>query len=72
MTFDAAKELIEENDTVILYLSFNSMQALKVEPTKLTKKGETIENVHQTTYGALTVRELIGKKFGTKVQLSKG
>ena len=72
MTFDSYKEIIEENDTVILYISFNSMQALTVTPTKKAKNGEIIENIHQTTYGALKMKDLIGKKFGTKVQLSRG
>ena len=72
MTFDSYKELIEENDTVILYISFNSMHALTVTPTKVAKNGDTIENIHQTTYGALKIKDLIGKRFGTRVQLSKG
>lgn len=72
MTFDSYKEIIEENDTVILYISFNSMQALKVNPNKVNKKGELIENILQTTYGSLTIKDLIGVKYGSKVQLSKG
>lgn len=72
MTFDTYKEIIEENDTVILYQSFNSMQALKVTPSLINKKGEKVENIHQTNYGALKIANLIGKKFGTRVQLSKG
>lgn len=72
MTFDSFKETIEENDTVILYISFNSMQALKVQPTKVNKKGEVIENILQTTYGSLNIKDLVGVPFGSKVQLSKG
>lgn len=72
MSFHGYKEVIEEGDTVILYLSFNSMQALKVSKEKANKHGESIEYVHQTTYGALKVADLIGKKFGTKVRLSRG
>ena len=30
MTFDSYKAVIEENDTVILYISFNTMYALQV------------------------------------------
>jgi tRNA (adenine57-N1/adenine58-N1)-methyltransferase len=72
MTFDNYKELIEENDTVILYISFNTMYALKVTPTKLTKNGDSVENIFQTSYGGFKVNELVGKKFGTKVQMSRG
>jgi tRNA (adenine57-N1/adenine58-N1)-methyltransferase len=31
-----------------------------------------MEYTHQTTYGALKVKDLIGKEYGTKIQLSKG
>lgn len=72
MSFHGYKEIIEEDDTVILYISFNSMQALKVTKEKKNKNGEMVEHVHQTTYGALKVSDLIGKKFGTKVRLSRG
>jgi len=72
MSFHGYKEIIEEGDTAILYLSFNSMQALKVSKEKKNKNGELVEYVHQTTYGALKVSDLIGKKFGTKVRLSRG
>ena len=71
MTFDTYKEIIEENDTVILYISFNTMYALTVTPTKLNKKGEENEHIYQTSYGALKVKDLIGKRFGTRVQLSR-
>jgi len=71
MSFDAYKEFIGENDTVILYISFNTMHSVKVTPTKETKKGEVVENVFQTSYGALKVKDLIGQRFGTKVQMSK-
>ena len=71
MTFDAYKEFIEENDTVILYISFNTMHAITVNATRLNKKGEEYENIYQTSYGALKVMDLIGKRYGTRVQLSK-
>lgn len=31
-----------------------------------------VENVFQTNYGAFKVKDLIGKKFGTKVAMTKG
>ncbi|KAK3608601.1 hypothetical protein CHS0354_042593 [Potamilus streckersoni] len=62
MNFCKYKEIIEEGDTVILYLGFNNMHAITV------KKGETF----QTRYGALRHSDLIGIKFGGKVQCPKG
>ena len=72
MSFNGYKEIIEENDTVILHISFKKTHAIQVTPTKSTAKGEIIENVFQTSYGALKVKELIGKRFGTKVPMSRG
>jgi hypothetical protein len=37
MSFAGYKSEIEVGDTVILYLGFNTMYALQVTPTKLTK-----------------------------------
>ncbi len=72
MTFNTFRDVIEENDTVILYVSFNTMYPIMVTPTVVNKKGSIVENVFQTSYGALKVKDLIGQKFGTKVQLSNG
>ncbi|XP_063242543.1 tRNA (adenine(58)-N(1))-methyltransferase catalytic subunit TRMT61A [Bacillus rossius redtenbacheri] len=72
MSFDLFKETIELGDTVMLYLGVNSMHAIEVQPKIKNKKDEMVENVFQTTYGALKVKELVGKKFGSKVELSKG
>ena len=72
MSFNGYKDIIQENDTVMLYISFNKTHAIQVTPTKTDKKGEIVENVFQTSYGALKVKELIGKRFGTKVQMSRG
>ena len=72
MSFDKYKEIIEENDTVIIYISIHSMYPLEVKPEKINKNGETVENIFQTSYGALKVKDLIGKRFGTKVSLSRG
>jgi hypothetical protein len=113
MSFNGYKSTIEENDTVILYLNFNTMYAFQVTPTKANRyqcyetfilrnlrqrrrtykcltpilssitpekkfvntghrKGEEVENVFQTIYGAFKVKDLIGLKFGSKVVLSKG
>ncbi|XP_077286104.1 tRNA methyltransferase 61 [Arctopsyche grandis] len=65
------KETIEVGDTVILYMS-NTMHAIDVHSEIKNKKGTMVENVFQTTFGALKVKNLIGKKYGSKVELSKG
>jgi tRNA (adenine57-N1/adenine58-N1)-methyltransferase len=72
MSFDKFKDTIEQGDTVILYLNVNSMHAIQVQPKIKNRKNEWVENVFQTTYGALKVQSLVGKKFGTKVALSRG
>ncbi|XP_041982700.1 tRNA (adenine(58)-N(1))-methyltransferase catalytic subunit TRMT61A [Aricia agestis] len=71
MSFKTYKETIEEGDVVILYLS-NNLHAIEVRPEIKNKKGEMVENVYQTTFGALKVKNLIGEAYGGKVQLSKG
>lgn len=72
MSFEKFKDTIEQGDTVILYMRPNNMHAIQVQPKVRSKKGEWVENVFQTTYGALKVQSLVGKKYGTKVYLSKG
>lgn len=72
MSFAGYKETIEMNDLVILYVNFSTMYPIYVTETVTSKKGNTVENVFQTKYGALKVADLVGAKFGTKVQLSRG
>ncbi|XP_014242755.1 tRNA (adenine(58)-N(1))-methyltransferase catalytic subunit TRMT61A [Cimex lectularius] len=72
MSFSISKDKVEEGDTVILYISATSLHALKVTNSIQNKHGEMIENVFQTVYGALKVASLIGVKYGSKVELSKG
>ncbi|RVE53392.1 hypothetical protein evm_001962 [Chilo suppressalis] len=45
---------------------------LKVRREIKNKKGEMIENVFQTPFGALKVKNLIGTDIGSRVELSKG
>ncbi|XP_050680556.1 tRNA (adenine(58)-N(1))-methyltransferase catalytic subunit TRMT61A [Leptidea sinapis] len=71
MSFKTYKNKIDEGDTVILYLS-NNLHAIDVKPEIKNKKGEMVENVYQTTFGALKVRNLIGVEYGSRVELSKG
>jgi tRNA (adenine57-N1/adenine58-N1)-methyltransferase len=72
MSFSGYKDVIEEGDTVILYLSASSLHAIRVSNTIPNKHGVTVDNVFQTTYGALKVSSLVGKKFGSKVEMSRG
>ncbi|KAL7298350.1 tRNA (adenine(58)-N(1))-methyltransferase catalytic subunit TRMT61A [Trichogramma pretiosum] len=72
MSFARNKDFIEKGDTVILYLSPSNMHAIQVEEKIKNKKGELVENVFQTKYGALKVVNLVGTKYGSKVELSKG
>lgn len=72
MSFATYKDVIEEGDVAILYLNPNTMHAIKVCTTLVDKLGKVVDNVFQTTFGALKVKDLIGIKFGTKVSLSRG
>ncbi|CAG4955261.1 unnamed protein product [Parnassius apollo] len=71
MSFRNYKEKIDEGDIVILYLS-NNLYALDVRPEIKNTKGDMVENVYQTPFGALKVRNLIGADYGSRVELSKG
>lgn len=62
MSFNNYKANIDENDTVILYLGFENMHAVKVV------KGQTF----QTKFGALRLSNLVGKPYGSKVECPKG
>jgi len=72
MSFKTTKEVIEVGDTVILYLSPNNMHFLEVRAKISNKKGKIIDNIFNTTYGALRVISLIGQKYGSKVELTRG
>lgn len=72
MSFNGFKSVIQEGDTVILYLTVNQVYSVVAKPTALSKKGTVVDNVFQTPYGALKCAELIGKSFGSKIDLSKG
>lgn len=53
---------VKENDTVILYLGYDNMHAIKI------KKG----SVFQTRYGALRHNDIIGTTYGSRVHCPKG
>merc|ERR1719154_349537 len=66
-------EVIAEGDLVILYISHTTTVPVTVTPMVMNKKGTAeVENIYQTKYGSLKAMDLVGKRFGTKVQLSKG
>ena len=62
MSLQEYRDKVVDGDNVIVFLGFNNMMQFKV------KKGET----HQTKYGALRHNDLIGAKYGSKVQCTKG
>lgn len=72
MSFHNFKNIIEEGDTVILYLSPSSLHAITVNPFSKNKHGTMVENILQTTKGALKIKNLIGKMYGSNVELSRG
>lgn len=72
MSFQGPKRVIEMGDSVILYLSFNNMHAIEVQPEITNKNGQKVPYTFQTTFGAIKVDSLVGKEFGAKVELSKG
>lgn len=70
MSFIKHKDFIEDGDTVILYLTVFNMHSIEARTEIKNKLGEMVENVFQTTYGALKVKDIIGTKYGTKVLAS--
>ncbi|KAL3277530.1 hypothetical protein HHI36_012875 [Cryptolaemus montrouzieri] len=72
MSFNGYKDLIVEGESVILYLTINQFYILEAKTTTLSKKGVVVQNIFQTPYGSLACGDLIGKKYGTKIQLKKG
>lgn len=68
MSFATHKKVIEEGDTVVLYLTVNNMHAIDVLPQIKNKKGDMVEYVFQTNFGALKVKNLIGEQYGAKVR----
>lgn len=72
MSFSEFKDVIAQGDTVILYIGVSSIYPIEVKPTVVNRLNEEVENIFQTKYGALKVSELIGKKYGSKVSMSRG
>ena len=72
MSFACYKDRVDLGDTAILYINFNVMYPVTVSELKPDKTGEMKEHIVQTSFGALKVKDLVGKRYGTKVQLSRG
>lgn len=72
MSFAAPKRVIEQGDTVILYLGINNMHSIEVQSEVINKHGQMVPYTHQTTYGALKVDNLVGKEYGAKIELTRG
>lgn len=72
MSFNRYKDIIEEGDTVILYINPQAMYAIQVQSITENRKGEKVENVMQTKFGALKIASLFGKRFGSRVNLTHG
>nr|CAI5834209.1 unnamed protein product [Callosobruchus analis] len=72
MSFEGYKDVIKEGDNVILYLTITQVYCVKAQHKIVNKKGNLVDNVFQTPFGALKCFELIGKSYGTKISLSKG
>lgn len=72
MSFDGFKEKVEAGDDVILFLTVNQVYAVAANPKTTNKKGNLVDNVFQTPYGALKCADLIGKHYGSKITMTKG
>lgn len=72
MSFKQTKLSVDEGDVIILYFGPTNMHSIEVKRQITNKKGELVDNTFQTTYGALKVIDLVGKEYGSKVQLTKG
>lgn len=72
MSFNGYKDIIQDGDTVILYLTISQVYCIKAQPKIQNKKGNLVDNVFQTPFGALRCADIIGKSFGSKISLSKG
>ena len=72
MSFSGYNSTISLGDTVVLYINFNDLQVFRVTEKTTTRKGDVVDHVRQTPFGALKVTDLVGRKFGCKVPMSRG
>ena len=62
MSFAKYKKTIEVGDTAVLLLGYDNMLQLTIERDK----------IYQTKYGALRCNEIIGTRYGRRIQCTKG
>lgn len=62
MSFAGYKEKVENGDTLVVFLGFDNLLTFQVDRSK----------THQTKYGALHHKDVIGLRYGSKVQCSRG
>lgn len=72
MSFLAYSDYVKDGDIAILYIGSKRIVAIEVKETILNKHNELVENVFQTNYGALKVKSLVGKRYGSKIFLKGG
>lgn len=72
MSFIHPQDVVKEGDTVVVYAGINSIYAIEATASTKNKSGRDVENIFQSTYGALKVKNIIGKPYGSKLQLLKG
>ncbi len=66
------KSFIEEDSLLVLYIDFKTLKSIRASRTILAKDGKTVPHIYQTIYGPLHVSNLIGKPYGSRIQLLKG
>ena len=53
-------------------MNFNSIYPVCVREKVMSRKGVEVDKIYQTKYGFLKAMDLVGVRYGTKVQLSTG
>ena len=53
-------------------MNFNSIYPVYVREKVMSRKGVEVDKIYQTKYGSLKAMDLVGVRYGTKVQLSTG
>lgn len=72
MSFLKPQEFVKEGDTVVIYVGINSMHFIEATATIENKFGQQVENIFQSSYGALKAKDIIGMPYGSRIQLLKG
>jgi tRNA (adenine57-N1/adenine58-N1)-methyltransferase len=84
MSFCKTNDLIQEGDTAIIYLSFSQLYPIKVtrglsHHTQYVNKSLNkpkwayyVKRIFTFRYGQLKHNDIIGKKYGSKFQYTRG